>query len=101
MQVNNANIDLDDAGDEVTFYKGDGTSTETAIYMDIDQGVSKVHIANDKDFEVVAINGNNFTNPRSVTASTGFGFTSTNEVGIQSIKIRASEAGSHFEVMMW
>lgn len=105
QQVNNANIDLASVGDEVTFYSGPGTSTETNIYLNLDHTPSKIHVANDKVCVIVAINGINFTNPRTVSAGTGFGFTATSNAGsfvpISSIKIRAAATTSHFEVMMW
>lgn len=101
--VNNANTDTTNIGDEVTFHATSGTSTATNIYLDIEGGAAnKVHIANDKDFVVLSMNNQTFTNPRTVTAGVGFGFTSTNFSSIiRSIKIRASEATSHFEVIMW
>ncbi len=103
--VNNKNIDLANIGDEVTYHAGGGTSTEKDIYLDIDHAVGKVHIANDKDFIIVSINGISFTDPKNVTAGKGFGFTASNNSGshfsIDTIKIRAGDTSSHFEVMMW
>ena len=100
--INNVNFDLADIGDEVTVYSVDGTNTETAKYLNLEGLPNKVHVANNKACVITAINGQTFTNPRTVSAAVGFGFTNT-KMGwsIRSITIRAADTDSHFEVMMW
>ena len=99
---NNVNIDVTSIGTEITFHKEDGTSTETNIYLDIDNPIlTRLHIANDKAFVIIDINGEEFTNPRTVSATKGFGLKSSYDHSIESVKIRTTEATTHLEVMMW
>ena len=99
--VNNVNIDITDVNTEVTFHSGSGTSTETDKYLNIGYLCKKVHIANDKAFVIVAVNGTDFTNPKSVSAGVGFSLKTHAFETISSIKIRTTTTSSHFEVMMW
>ena len=98
---NNANIDVTENNKEITFYSIPGTSTETDIYLALDIMPKKVSIANDKAFVVVAINGVEFRNPKTITAGIGFTMETTAYTGISSVKIRTSDTNSHIEVMMW
>ena len=99
--INNVNIDVAEISKEITFNWGSGVSTETDIYLNLDHVPDKMHISNDKAFVVAAINGTDLTNPRTVSAGTGFGFVTSNFQSVISVKIRTSDTNSHFEVMMW
>ncbi len=99
---NNVNIDISGIGKEVTFHKGAGTSTETNVYLDIDNPIiSRLNIANDKAFVIVEMNNEVFTNPRTVSAAKGFQLKSSFDHSVDSVKIRTTEATTHLEVMMW
>jgi len=99
---NNANMDVANINTEVTFHKEAGTSTETDIYLDIDNPIiSRLHISNDKAIVVTSINGETFTDPITVSGAVGLGLHCSYDNHMESVTIRTTEATTHIECLMW
>ena len=98
---NNYELTLSSSGDEVTFYKGSGTDTAVAKYLNFqaDAIIKALMIVTDKNALLISINGEEPNTARTLVADKGL--TISGDAWVQvwnNFKIRAASATTDVKV---
>ena len=101
--TNNVNIDVANTGTEITIHSEEGTDTETDLFLGIsgDLRPYKFHIGNDKGIEILQINNDVFTDPKTVSAGKGHSMTFNSFQQFEQVIVRTTDVTTHLEIMAW